>query len=72
MCSLENGLWLLRYAGRPTPKNDKKMEQKNGHKRKILTLQIKKGNAEREREKQIRKNDIQSIKIIRKIIYENK
>ena len=50
MCSLENGLWLLRYAGRPTPKNDKKMEQKNGHKRKILTPQIKKGNAERERE----------------------
>ena len=24
--SLENGLWLLRYAGKPTPKNDKKME----------------------------------------------
>ena len=36
MCSLvENGLWLMRYAGRPTPKMiKKKLEQKNGHKRK--------------------------------------
>ena len=42
MCSLENGLWLLRYAGRP-PKNYKKMEKKNGHKRKKLTPQIKRG-----------------------------
>ena len=24
MCSLENGLWLLRYAGRPTPNMIKK------------------------------------------------
>ena len=28
---LENGLWLLKFAGRPTPKTDEKTEQKNGH-----------------------------------------
>ena len=35
MCSLENGLWLLKYVGRPTPKYDKKMQKKNdlGHKK---------------------------------------
>ena len=46
MWSLENGLWMLKYAGRPTPKNDKKMKKKNGYrckkkKKKRITPQNK-------------------------------
>ena len=50
MCSLEKGLWLLRYAGRPTPKIDKKMEEKNGHKRKKINPTGERGTL-RERER---------------------
>ena len=28
MCSLKNGLWLLKYAGRPTPKDVIKWSRK--------------------------------------------
>ena len=51
MCSLENGLWLLRYAGRPTPKMIKRWSGKPATKVKILTPQIKGERWERERDK---------------------
>ena len=50
MCSLENRLWLLNYAGRSTPKNDNK--KKKSWSRKTATDVInpaKMGNQERER-----------------------
>ena len=47
MCSLKNGLWLLRYAGRPTPKTINKMELKRATNVKINSTN-QKGNAERE------------------------
>ena len=36
MCSLENGLWLLRYAGRPTPKMIKRWSRKTATNVKII------------------------------------
>ena len=52
MCSLENGLWLQRYAGRPTPKMIKRWSRKTVTNVKKITPQIKKGNAEKERERE--------------------
>ena len=44
MCSLDNEWCLLRYAERPSLRNDKKkMESKNSLKRKKLTPKIKGG-----------------------------
>ena len=50
MCSLENGLWLLRYAGRPSPKMIKRWSRKTATKVKWLTPQIKGERWERERD----------------------
>ena len=47
ICSLENGFWLLRYAGRQS-KNDKRWCRKNDHKHKNQTDKLK-GNREREK-----------------------
>ena len=47
MCSFENGLWLLRCAGRPTPK----MIKDGVENIKIGNIN-EKGNAERERERE--------------------
>ena len=48
MCSLENGLWLLRYAGRPTPKKIiKKWTRKTASNKKINPTN-QKGNAGRD------------------------
>ena len=49
MCSLKNRLCLLTYAGRLTPKTDKKIRLENGHRLKKYPYKIK-GKAERERE----------------------
>ena len=50
MCSLENGLWLLRYAGRTTPRIMKRWSKKTAANVKKKNQPHKlKGNAERER-----------------------
>ena len=43
MCSLENGLLLLRYAGRPTPKMMKRWSRKTATNLKEITPQTKRG-----------------------------
>ena len=47
MCSLENGLWLLRYVERPTPKMIKRWSRKTATNVKKLPHKLK-GNAERD------------------------
>ena len=46
---LKNGLWLLRYAGRPTPQMIKRWSRKTATNVKNLPHKLK-GKAERERE----------------------
>ena len=41
MCFLENRLWLLSYAGRPIPKNDKRWSRKTATNVKQLTPYLK-------------------------------
>ena len=50
MCSLENELWLLRYAWRPTPKMIKRWRRKTATNVENQPHKLK-GNAERERER---------------------
>ena len=49
MCSLENGLWLLRYAGRPTPKMIKRWSRKTATNVKYWPRKLKGERWERER-----------------------
>ena len=49
MCSLKIGLWLLKYTGRPTPKNVIKWSRKTATD--IITPQIIGEQRERERER---------------------
>ena len=54
MCSLENRLWLLKYAyaGRPTPKMIKNMEFKTATDVNNKPIKIKGERRERERERE--------------------
>ena len=52
MCSLETGLWLLKYVGKPTPKIIKRWSRNTDHRLKSKPNKLKPGNAEKEKERE--------------------